>query len=150
METLQEPSAERKPATGQALSSPVLARAIADWQQAVAGVRRAEAAVFAALASAREAPGDRWLNQSESPLGKRAHCRACSSGQIEGARFVGRKWLAKASAIDAYITAHGRPATPASSPPANDVEQELLPDDEADIERELRAVGLTARRRRRA
>jgi len=120
-----------------------LAHAIADWQQATARV-------LAALAAPREDASDPWLDQRTSPLGTRAHCRACASGAVKGARKVGRKWLARASAIDAYITAHGRPATRASSPPANDVEQELLPvDDEAAIERELRAVGYTARGRAR-
>lgn len=147
MDDLRDAPAERK---GQGPSAPTvppaLARALADWH-------RSTAAVLAALASTAtgraEDAGDPWLDQRQSPLGTRAHCRACSSGRIEGARFVGRKWLAKASAIDAYITAHGRPATRASSPPANDVERLLLPvDDEAAIERELRAVGYTAHGRR--
>lgn len=121
---------------------PALARALADWQQATARV-------LAALAAPREDTSDPWLDQRQSPLGARLHCRACSSGAIAGARKVGRKWLARASAIDAYITQRGRPASSPASPPANDVEQELLPDDD-EIERELQAVGWTGRTPRRA
>lgn len=136
METLREAPAERKPQGPSAL-----ARALADWQQATARV-------LAALAAPREDTSDPWLDQRTSPLGGRLHCRACSSGDVACARKVGRKWLARASAIDAYITAHGRPASSPASPPANDVERELLPDDD-EIERELRAVGYTGRRRER-
>lgn len=49
---------------------------------------------------------DTWVDQASSPLGRRAHCRACSAGDIE-AHKVGKKWLARRSAVDAYVTKFG-------------------------------------------
>lgn len=110
-------------------------------------------ALRARLASedaAKGAAGD-WLDQRTSPLGRRAHCRACASGAITDARRVGRRWLARRSDLDAYIAAHGRPAAapreqaPAESSPANDTGAPTA----AEIEAELRPLGVTTRRRAR-
>ena len=85
-----------------------------------------------------------WIDQEASPLGRRAHCRACASGALPGARKVGRRWMVQRSAVDAYIAAHGRPAeappTVASSP-ANDTAPTR-----AEVEAELRAAGMTGAR----
>jgi hypothetical protein len=129
------------------------------------------------LARPEATAGDPWVDQKASPLGRREHCRACASGAIKGAQLVKRRWLARRSAIDAFIEAHGAPpaastrassataprstssstASPASStpvqaspPPANDVD-----DDEptpAEVDAVLKRAGLehTPRRGRTA
>lgn len=47
---------------------------------------------------------DPWLDKARSPLGAQ-HNRVCRSGKIQGARLVGRRWLARRSAIDAFVAA---------------------------------------------
>ncbi len=79
---------------------------------------------------------DPWVDQTHSPLGRRAHCRACSAGKIEGARKLGKKWLARRSALDAYVQAHGR------APVEHAAEHDTGEPTEADIAAELRAAGL--------
>lgn len=79
---------------------------------------------------------DPWVDQTGSPLGRRAHCRACSAGKIEGARKVGKKWLSRRSALDAYVQAHGR------APVEHAAEHDTGEPTEADVAAELRAAGL--------
>jgi excisionase family DNA binding protein len=46
------------------------------------------------------------------PLPRRTVYRACRAGRIEGARRVGRRWLATRAAVDAWIRACGPRAVP--------------------------------------
>ena len=85
---------------------------------------------------------DRWVDQASSPLGRRAHCRACAAGKIEGARKVGKKWLARRSALDAYVQAVGRAPRVEDAPASGVREHDTDEPTEADIAAELRAVGL--------
>lgn len=93
---------------------------------------------------------DPWIDQEASPLGRRAHCRACASGCIPGARKVRRKWLARQSAIDAYIAENGTAAIPRSpdNAPANDTAGEEVErsgeSTPADVDALLRRVNLQA------
>lgn len=111
-------------------------------------VRRALAVLHAFLCSlvdrelhakGREDDADPLLDQTRSPLGRRAHCEACRAGKIEGARRVGKKWLCRRSALDAYIQANGR-APRVEDAPASGVRE--LEASEADIAAELRRAGL--------
>ena len=91
--------------------------------------------------------GDRWVDQTTSPLGKRAHCRACAEGKIAGAYKLKRRWLAKRSALDAFIAANGAAAPSTPVAPANDTDEPTA----EDIARVLAGAGLTfAPRRARA
>lgn len=82
--------------------------------------------------------GDPWIDQTNSPLGRRAHCRACKEGKIEGARKVQKKWLARKSAVDAYVEKHGGAASPTNPE---------VDDEEAAFQAALRAHGLVPVRR---
>jgi hypothetical protein len=63
-----------------------------------------------------------WIDQKNSPLGRRLHCEAARTGALRAKKLKGR-WLARRADIDAYIEAHG------TKPPA-----------ERDIVDEQRAV----------
>ena len=88
--------------------------------------------------------GDPWIHQVASPLGRRAHCRACKEGKIEGARFHRRKWLARRSAIDAYIAQNGAAAPSAPVAAANDTDEPTIDD----VARVLAGAGLAYAPRR--
>ncbi|MEZ4293992.1 MAG: hypothetical protein R3B70_03365 [Polyangiaceae bacterium] len=70
---------------------------------------------------AGDAGGDDWIDQRTSPLGRRRHNELCRSGELGGARKVGRSWKVRRSVLNAWIEAHEAPATPLhidrSSPP---------------------------------
>ena len=90
-----------------------------------------------------EGDADPWVDQVASPLGRRAHCRACREGRIEGARKVGKRWLVRRSALDAHVQAIGRAphiedGAPASGIPGHDSDEPT----QAEIEAVLRAGGL--------
>jgi hypothetical protein len=72
-----------------------------------------------------------WVSQDRSPLGRKAHCKLARSGALEGARKVGRKWLAPAASIAAFIERNGcAPVQPATnSPPGDDDEVAQLADE---------------------
>lgn len=89
-----------------------------------------------------EDDADPWVDQACSPLGRRAHCRACAAGKIEGARKVGKRWLARRSALDAYVQAHGRAPRVEDAPASGVRERDTDEPTEAEIAAELRAVGL--------
>lgn len=59
------------------------------------------------------------------PAPRRAVQRACREGKIAGAKKNGRAWLAKRSAIDAWL-AEGGSRTSALATPANDEEDDEL------------------------
>jgi len=91
-------------------------------------------------------PPGRWYDQRSSPLGRRAHNEACRSGRL-AARKVGRRWLARAEDVEAYIEKHG--ATPAATAkdehglePAELLGAEASPFDAA-VDAELREAGFT-------
>jgi hypothetical protein len=67
--------------------------------------------------------GDPWVDQNESPLGRREHCRLARDGAFP-ARKVGKRWLARRSALDAFIEAH--PTAKADGAPANDTAASVL------------------------
>jgi hypothetical protein len=73
------------------------------------------------------------------PAPKRSVMAACRAGKIEGARRVGRRWLASRASIDAWVRSCGaRPVAPADA------------DDGGDGLAATRAALLAAPRRRRA
>ncbi len=84
--------------------------------------------------------GDPWIDQYASPLGKRLHCELARSHAFD-ARRVGRRWLARRSALDAYILAQ-RPAALPAPPPANDLSPEG--DNDRGVCAVLAEVGLVA------
>jgi hypothetical protein len=49
--------------------------------------------------------GEDYVDQHESPLGKRLHCRLVRSGALEGFR-AGRRLLVRRAAIDEYLAKH--------------------------------------------
>lgn len=51
--------------------------------------------------------GDAWVDQTSSPLGRRAHNEACRTGKIAARKLRG-KWMAKRSDVDAFIQKTGR------------------------------------------
>lgn len=155
MGTVRDASARRKPASATGHLHPAIAAALAPLVDLLLPALRAR--IDGENGAAAKGPAVDWLDQRSSPLGRRAHCRACASGDIPGARKVGRRWLARRSDLDAYIAAHGRPAdapagatTPGTSSaplaPANDTGEPSA----AEVEAELRLVGhtRTARGRR--
>lgn len=50
--------------------------------------------------------GDDWVDQKNSPLGRRVHCEAARSGKLPAKKLKGR-WLAKRSDVDAFIEQYG-------------------------------------------
>lgn len=127
---------------------PELAAALTPLLRFLAPLLRAE---MARTAEDEQGAGE-WLDQARSPLGRRAHCRACRTGAVKGARLVNRRWLARRADLDAFIHEHGRGPGAPSREPANDTrEDENEPDDapsDAEIEAELRSVGHTRAPRR--
>jgi len=77
-------------------------------------------------------PGDTWIDQTRSPLGRRLHCALARSGALP-ARKMGRRWLVRVADVDAYIEAHGRAAEPASA------EEDPAPESDAAAIRKLLA-----------
>jgi hypothetical protein len=89
--------------------------------------------------------GDPWLDHTLWPFPRRKALRLALSGAFE-VRKVGRRWLARRSAIDAFIVGHAPTARP-SALPANDAG----PVDElAALRRELHLAPVDAPRARRA
>jgi hypothetical protein len=120
---------------------PTLATALAPIVALLAPLLRAELA----RAPAGEQGGETseagaWVDQKTSPLGRRAHCRACRTGAVNGARLVGRRWLARRADVDAYIEAHGGAPSGPNDGPAIDDAGEVT---EAEIAEELASVGHT-------
>ena len=79
--------------------------------RAIAAALRAQAQTLLVTADAIEATAtapvdsDRWVDVCQhSPLPKRATLAAARTGAIEGAAKQGRKWVARASAVDAWLT----------------------------------------------
>ena len=58
------------------------------------------------------------------PLPRRTVYRACRAGRIEGARRVGRRWLAARAAVDAWVRSCGPRAVPS---PNDDAADDLAP-----------------------
>lgn len=54
------------------------------------------------------------------PLPRRAVLRACREGRVEGARRVGRRWLATRAAVNAWVRASGPRAVVAQAEDADD------------------------------
>jgi hypothetical protein len=76
-----------------------------------------------------------WIDQHESPLGKRRHLELVRGGLLKG-RKDGKSVFVRRGEIDAYLEAHA--VTPKNTPePEGDVDRELkklgfeVPDDEA-------------------
>ncbi len=55
-----------------------------------------------------------WIDQTKSPLGRRAHCVAARAGKLT-ARKVGRRWLVRRSDLEVFIATHGQHARNESS-----------------------------------
>jgi hypothetical protein len=87
-------------------------------------------------------PHDRWTFCSS----RRAACELARSGAIEGATLVGqgrgRRWVARRSALDAYVSKHGKPVADHDPKPANDAG----PGEVDDLLAQLRAVPASAPR----
>lgn len=64
-----------------------------------------------ALTSVRHLLGgsdpDDWVDQTQSPLGRRTHCELARRGELGGARKVSGKWLVRRRDLDAYIERAG-------------------------------------------
>lgn len=69
--------------------------------------------------------GDEWVDQHASPLGARVHCRLIRERVIEGSR-VGARYLARRSALDAYIESHAVKASAPREAPPQDADEALL------------------------
>lgn len=67
------------------------------------------AALYAELASAHERLageiGEQYVDQKNSPLGSRLHCRLVRSGELPGYR-AGRRILVRRADLDAYLERH--------------------------------------------
>ena len=92
----------------------------------LADAQREQAAALADLAASFEAvdssAGD-YVDQTSSPLGRRAHLAAVREGRLPG-RKVGKKVLVTVEAMRAYVEAHpARKVEP--SAPANDIDADL-------------------------
>lgn len=66
--------------------------------------RLVDARLEARLAELR--PAQDWIDQSASPLGRRAHLAAVRRGELPGRR-VGKKVLVRRADLDAYIAERG-------------------------------------------
>jgi hypothetical protein len=60
------------------------------------------------------------------PLPRRAVCRACREGRVEGARRVGRRWLAARSAVDEWVRSCGPRVVPPADDRADDEVEAML------------------------
>lgn len=54
-----------------------------------------------------EPDAEDWVDQSDSPLGRRRHCELAKDGTLAGARLVNRKWKVRRRIVDTYIDNHG-------------------------------------------
>lgn len=84
-------------------------------------------------------PGDTWIDQTRSPLGRRLHCALARSGALP-ARKMGRRWLVRVADVDAFIVANGRAAEPAIAAEDDDPSAES---DAAAIRKLLASCGET-------
>lgn len=66
---------------------------------------------------------DPWVDKASSALGSQ-HNRICRVGKIEGAHLVGRRWLARRSAVEAFILACPAPKR-VERPVVDEVDREL-------------------------
>ena len=74
--------------------------------------------IAAALAAHAASPvdADPWLPHTSWGLGSRRRCAELARrGAIEGARRAGKLWLARRSAIDAYVTSLASPTSTTTS-----------------------------------
>jgi hypothetical protein len=94
--------------------------------------------VRAELAAREGQDADPWIPHPRWPWSRRKARQLAASGAIKGVRKVGKDWLARQSAIDAFIEEHGV-EVPASMP-ANDGAP--AGDMEADVDRVLSELGL--------
>lgn len=100
------------------------------------------AAVRADLAAREGVDADPWVPHPRWPWSRRKARELAASGAIKGVRKVGKDWLARQSALDAFIEEHGV-EVPAHAP-AND--RALAEDDpEADVDQVLEELGLERR-----
>jgi hypothetical protein len=97
------------------------------------------AAVLAPLVAAEIAShrGEDWIDQDDSALGRREHCRRARRGDLP-ARKVGRRWLVRRAHLDAWIEAH-----PTATPRAGS--EERSGETVAEVLREV-GLDLVARR----
>lgn len=66
-----------------------------------------------------------WVDQYNSPLGKRRHLEAARRGELGDCSKDGRRVLATRGAIEAYMQARVIPRTPAQKDNEDDVMAEL-------------------------
>jgi hypothetical protein len=71
--------------------------------------------------------GNDWIDQYDSPLGKRKHMKLCREAVFPSGHKIGKQWLVRRAEIDAYIVQNGKSAKTA---------------DGSDIDRELAALGM--------
>ena len=64
-----------------------------------------------------------WVDQTQSPLGRRRHCALVRSGALPGRR-IGRRVLVPRSALDESIRGEAKPAT--ADTKDNDEDEQLL------------------------
>ena len=55
----------------------------------------------------RQTPASGWVNQSTSPLGRRAHLAACRGGLPH--RALGKRRLVRVDDLDRWLAAHDTP-----------------------------------------
>lgn len=67
----------------------------------------------------KAATADDEIPHTRSGLPARVACAACAAGEVQGARKVGKRWLASRSAWDAYLD---RQATRRAGDVANDAD----------------------------
>jgi hypothetical protein len=66
--------------------------------------------------------GTAWVDQSNSPLGRRKHLRLCREGVFPSARKLGKQWLVMRAELDAFIIGTDKPA---NSTHTDDIDREL-------------------------
>ena len=49
-----------------------------------------------------------WLDQSNSPLGRKEHCRLARAGVFTSAVKKGRRWLVKRADLNSYLAGYKR------------------------------------------
>lgn len=65
-----------------------------------------DARIESKLAERQQAGGaDPWVSQSDSPLGRKLHCKLVRTGALEGSK-IGRQVLVRKSVLDRFIEAH--------------------------------------------
>lgn len=69
---------------------------------------------------------EEWVEQGNSPLGRRRHCELARAGKLAGARKVNGHWQVKRKVIDEYIDENGAPSPAAGAAQSEDADMAAI------------------------